>query len=179
MSISSETGLKWIAPSAGAPAACSMEQPNFQPAGRTTDGSTVIFAASLPLGNSVMRFHSRMASWLVVLGSLSDPPVGARYSRLMSSVVAPGGNIDVEGVHVDQVAPPRDGFSIGGELEAGDVGDGAGGAVVAGDPLRVDERERAGLYGDGERRADEAARGFGEVGADGHRLGGDGRLCGR
>ena len=91
MSISSETGLKWIAPSAGAPGACSIEQPNFQPAGRTTEGSTVIFAASLPLGNSVMRFHSRTASWLDVLGSPLDPPVGARYSRSTSSVVAPCG----------------------------------------------------------------------------------------
>ena len=79
----------------------------------------------------------------------------------------------MEGVHVDEVAAPSDGFAVRGELEAGDVGDRADGAVVAGDPLRVDERERAGLYGDRESAADEAAWGFGEIGAEGHRLGAD------
>src|SRR3954451_211191 len=91
ISISRETGLKWIAPSAGEPEAWGIEHPYFQPAGRTTEGSTVIFDASLPLGNRVMRFHSSTASWLEVFGSLVDPSVGARYSRLMSSVVAFGG----------------------------------------------------------------------------------------
>ena len=80
--------------------------------------------------------------------------------------------IDVDGVHVDKVAAPRGGLAAGGKLEAGDVGDGADWAVVAGDPLRIDQRERAGLHGDRERAADEAAGGFGQVGAEGHRLGG-------
>ncbi len=44
--------------------------------------------------------------------------------------------------------------------------DGTGGAMVAGDPLRCDEVERAGLYGDITVGAKELARRVGEVGGD-------------
>ena len=46
------------------------------------------------------------------------------------------GDVDVELVEVLVVATPVEGLAVGGEDDAGDVVDGAGGAVVAGDPLR-------------------------------------------
>ena len=53
-----------------------------------------------------------------------------------------GGDGDVELVEVGVVAAPGEGLAVGGEDYAGDVFDGAGGAVVAGDPLGGGEVER-------------------------------------
>ena len=83
-------------------------------------------------------------------------------------------------VHVDEVALPLDRLvGCGGDDEAGLVDDGAGGAVLAGDPLRVDEGEGAGLDGDGLGGVEDLARSVGKV--DGERNGrslGAGSECG-
>ena len=55
---------------------------------------------------------------------------------------------DVEFEEVFVVAAPGEGLAVGGEDDAGDVVDGAGGAVVAGDPLGGGEGDRAGFDGD-------------------------------
>ncbi len=56
-----------------------------------------------------------------------------------------GGDGDVELVEVFVVATPGEDFAVGGEDDAGDVVDGAGGAMVAGDPLGCGEGDGAGL----------------------------------
>ena len=56
-----------------------------------------------------------------------------------------GGNGDVELVEVFVVATPGEDLAVGGEDDAGDVVDGAGGAMVAGNPLRSGEGDGAGL----------------------------------
>src|ERR1700752_2062819 len=48
-----------------------------------------------------------------------------------------------------KIAAPGHGGAVAGELEAGDVGNRAIGAVLAGNPFGVVEGERAGLNGDG------------------------------
>ena len=66
-------------------------------------------------------------------------------SRWAWRVVTPCGHVDVELVEVDVVAAPGQGLAVGGEDDAGDVVDGAGGAVVAGDPLGRGEGDGAGV----------------------------------
>ena len=76
------------------------------------------------------------------------------------------GNLDVKLVEVLVVATPVDGLAVDGEDDAGDIGDRAGGAVVAGNPLRGDEGGGAGLDGEIDLRVIELAGSFGEVGGD-------------
>ena len=76
------------------------------------------------------------------------------------------GHGDVELVEVFIVASPGKDFAVGGEDDAGDVVDGAGGAVVAGDPLRRGEGDGAGLDGNVDLSVVELARGVGEIGSD-------------
>jgi hypothetical protein len=77
-----------------------------------------------------------------------------------------GGDGEVELVEVGVVAAPRKDLAVGGEDDAGDVIDWAGGAVVARDPLGSGEGERAGFDGEVDLGVVELARGFGEVGGD-------------
>ncbi len=73
------------------------------------------------------------------------------------------GHVAVEGVHVDVVAMPRDGLAGGLEAQLNHIIDGPGGAMIAGEPLRVVEGERAGRGGNGETRMKDAARGLARV----------------
>jgi len=77
-----------------------------------------------------------------------------------------GGDGDVEFVEVLVVATPGKDLAVGGEDDAGDVVDGAGGTVVAGNPLGSGKRDRAGLDGDVDLGVVDLAGGFGEVGGD-------------
>ena len=72
----------------------------------------------------------------------------------------------MELIEVDVVATPGEAIAACVELDAGDVGDGAGGGVIAGDPLRHDEAVVAGFDGKIDLGVEEAARGFGEIGGD-------------
>ena len=54
-----------------------------------------------------------------------------------------GWNVDVKGEAVEQIAPPLQGFAAGGEFKAGQVNDGTVGGMLAGNPLRVIERQVA------------------------------------
>ena len=67
------------------------------------------------------------------------------------------------GEHVDFVALPLDGLTVCRDEEAGHVFDGAGGAVLAGDPLGIDDGERAGGDGHGLGGVEDFAGGVGEV----------------
>ena len=58
------------------------------------------------------------------------------------------GDVEVELVEIGVVAAPGEGFAVGGEDDACDVVGGAGGAVVAGNPLGGGKGKRAGLDGD-------------------------------
>ena len=77
-----------------------------------------------------------------------------------------GGHGDVELVEVFLVAAPGKNFAVGGEDNAGDVVDGAGGAMVAGDPLGRGEGDGAGSDGDVDLGVVELAGGVGEVRGD-------------
>ena len=77
-----------------------------------------------------------------------------------------GRDVDVELVEVGVVATPGKGLAVGGEDDAGDVVDGAGGAVVAGDPLGRGEGCGAGLHGEVDLSVVELARSVGEIGGD-------------
>ena len=59
-----------------------------------------------------------------------------------------GGDCDVELVEVFVIATPGEDLAVGGEDDAGDLVDWAGGAMVAGNPLRRCERDGTGLDGD-------------------------------
>ena len=76
------------------------------------------------------------------------------------------GDFDVVLVEVLVVATPVDGLAVDGEDDAGDIRDRAGGAVVAGNPLRGDEGGGAGLDGEIDLRVVELAGSFGEVGGN-------------
>jgi len=88
-----------------------------------------------------------------------------------------GGDGDVVLVEVLLVASPGERLAVRGEDDAGDVADGACGAMVAGDPLRRSERDGAGFDGDVDLGVVDLARRVREVGRDGDRglLGNGGR----
>ncbi len=50
-------------------------------------------------------------------------------------------DVDVEGEAVEQVAAPFQGLASGGELQSGEIDDGAVGGVLAGNPFGVVERQ--------------------------------------
>ena len=70
-----------------------------------------------------------------------------------------GGDGEMELVEVLVVAAPGKDLAVGGEDDAGDLIDGAGGAVVAGDPLGRGEGDGAGVDGDIDLGVEELARG--------------------
>ena len=78
-----------------------------------------------------------------------------------------GGDFDVEGESVEQVAAPFQGLAGGGELQSGEIDDGAVGSVFAGNPLGVVEDEVAGRGGDFQRGVEDFAGGGGGVDGDG------------
>src|SRR5438067_3834773 len=59
-----------------------------------------------------------------------------------------GWNGYVKLVQVFIVAAPGDNLAVGGEDHSGDLVDGAGGAMVAGNPLGCGEGDGAGFHGD-------------------------------
>src|ERR1039458_2288064 len=69
----------------------------------------------------------------------------------------------MEGVHVVAVAPPGNALAARLDLEAYQVGDGAGGTVLAGDPFGIQERHGAGLGGHGHSHMEEAPCGVGGI----------------
>jgi hypothetical protein len=77
-----------------------------------------------------------------------------------------GGDGDVELVEVFIVAAPGEDLSVGGEDDSGYLVDGAGGAVVAGNPLGCGEGDGAGFDGDVDFGVVKLARGFREVRGD-------------
>jgi hypothetical protein len=77
-----------------------------------------------------------------------------------------GGDGDVELVEIFIVATPAEDLAVGGEDDAGDLVDRAGGAMVAGDPLGCGESDWARLDGNVNLGVVELARGFGEVRGD-------------
>ncbi len=66
-------------------------------------------------------------------------------------------------VHVDFIAPPGNLLAIGADEEAGQVVDWTGGAMVAGNPLRIFELQRAGGDGNGLVRVQDVSRRVAEI----------------
>ena len=81
-------------------------------------------------------------------------------------MVTPCRDGEVELVEVDVVAAPGKDGSVGGEDDSGDLVYGAGGAVVAGDPLGGGEGDGAGGDWDVDFGVIELAEAFGEVGGN-------------
>ena len=77
-----------------------------------------------------------------------------------------GRDDDVELVEVGLIAGPGDDLAVGGEDDAGNLVDRAGGTVVAGDPLGGGEGGGAGLDGEIDLRVVKLARRLGQVGGD-------------
>ena len=67
-------------------------------------------------------------------------------------------HIACDRVHVDRVARPAQRLAARGEMQARDVGERSGRAVLARDPLGVDQRERPGLDRNRELRVEDLAR---------------------
>jgi hypothetical protein len=72
----------------------------------------------------------------------------------------------VEGVHIDFVTVPCDRLAVDLQFEGGELVDGAGGSVFAGDPLGVEECERSGRDGDFEVGVEQAFGCFTSVEGD-------------
>src|SRR6185503_6076813 len=70
----------------------------------------------------------------------------------------PGGYLEVEGVHVFEVALPRDFLASGLDVNTGQVLDGPGWAVISGDPFWIDQRCGAGSNRYGDNGMDNVAR---------------------
>ncbi len=66
----------------------------------------------------------------------------------------------MEGPAIDEIAAPLQRLAIGREGEAGKILNRAGGAMFAGNPLRVIERQRAGSDGNREARMEDLTRRF-------------------
>ena len=71
--------------------------------------------------------------------------------------VGAGGDLEVEEVHVDGIALPGHGLAASGQAQAGEVDDRPRRRVLAGDPLGVGERQRAGPGGQGEPGVEDLA----------------------
>jgi hypothetical protein len=56
-------------------------------------------------------------------------------------------HVDVEGVHVDVVATPRQLLAAGADNQPGEVVDGAAGTMRSGNPLRGSQRDRPRVTG--------------------------------
>ena len=80
-----------------------------------------------------------------------------------------GGNIDVDGESVLEVAPPFERLSVGLEEKSGKIDDGAVGSVLARNPLRVVQREVAGSGWDFQRGVEDFARSVRGVDGNGDR----------
>src|SRR5262249_43507359 len=66
---------------------------------------------------------------------------------------------ELQGVHVVEIAPPSEALAFGVELKAGEISDGAGGSVLARNPLGIVERERTGFDRNLQGRMQEFLRG--------------------
>src|ERR1051326_4115416 len=78
----------------------------------------------------------------------------------------PGGNFDVQGPAVEQVAAPLERVSSGAELQAGEIDHGAVGCVLPGNPLRIVEREVARSGGNLQRGVENFAWCGGSINGD-------------
>src|SRR5690242_6855244 len=72
----------------------------------------------------------------------------------------------MEGEHVDVIATPGEDLAVGGKDKAGEVIHGTGGSMLAGNPLRIVERERTRLYGDNEMRVQNLPGCIGQIDQD-------------
>ncbi len=70
------------------------------------------------------------------------------------------GNVQMELVHVDVIPAPRNGLAICRDLDAGQVFDRTSGAMLSGNPFRIEKRQRAGLHGKLHGGMDQTPRGF-------------------
>src|ERR1700733_5948852 len=59
-----------------------------------------------------------------------------------------GRDLEMEREHFNEITAPGNFFASGAEVKAGEIGDGAVGRVLAGNPFGVVESEVAGLHGD-------------------------------
>ena len=50
------------------------------------------------------------------------------------------GDVDVDGVHVDVIAPPLKWLAVRDKFQAGLIGNGAGGSVLTWNPFRIEQR---------------------------------------
>ena len=132
-------------------------------------------AGTVTLGWMGISLHGLVAGYSMQLLPLEhgDLVVGAIHDAVEMGVESGDafGDGEVELVEVDVVAAPLEGLAVGGEDDAGDFVDGAGGAMVAGNPLRCGEAWRGRVYRKIDLGVIEPAWRFGEVGGDA-----DGRL---
>ncbi|VXA90819.1 hypothetical protein BREVUG8_10153 [Brevundimonas sp. G8] len=111
----------------------------------------------LPLKIDHRRGHQHAPVRAVGLGQLLEGDVDAGDA---------GRDVEVEGVGVEGVAQPLDPLTIGGHGQAGDELNRAGGGVVAGQELGIEQGQRAGTGdGDGLADVDDPAVQIGDVGA--------------
>ena len=67
-------------------------------------------------------------------------------------------HVDVEGIHIHGIALPRQRLACGFHLYAHDIGNGAGRAMIAGNPFRINQRERTWLNRNRQPRVIDIAR---------------------
>ena len=97
-----------------------------------------------------------------------------RAARTRAAVVGDGiqrnpqlvcarGHIEVKGVHIDGIALPRQRVAAGFHLYASDIGDGPGRAMIARNPFRINQRQRARLNWDRQLRVKNITRRVREI----------------
>src|ERR1700720_187552 len=78
-------------------------------------------------------------------------------------MVCAAGNVNMEGENVEQIALPRNRFAVCREFQTSETGDGAIGAMVAGNPLWVIQSQRPRLHSHYDVTADYFQRGLGRI----------------
>jgi hypothetical protein len=78
-------------------------------------------------------------------------------------------NIDVEGIHIDVVAPPGDGLPIACDEDAGEFANRTGYGVSSWNPFGCGKGKCAGLNGNFNLGVKQLPRCIGQVGRNGHR----------
>jgi hypothetical protein len=94
-----------------------------------------------------------------------EPLRGGWREEVERDLKRPGavGHVDAKGVHVRRVARPVERTAPGGHADPGHVGDRARRSVLAGQPLRVEERDRSGRERESHPGVEETPRSFPRV----------------
>ena len=144
---------------------------SFQPAGSFSDAVIRIASGSSPSGDSHDGVPVDHRAFRVGRRGGAERAAAGRHDIVVGGRHRPraGRHGDVERVHVDEIATPRQFGAVRENVQAGQIGDRSRRHVLAGNPLRIDERHRSRPRGHRKRRMQDLHASLRGVHAQRHR----------